>query len=90
MEECTYSNTHTYKHTQTHTDWRNSSFRYMPSKIFSARVSVVLQWVKKPTTIHEDMGLIPGLAQWVRIQCCLELWYKSQRWLRSGVAVAVV
>ena len=44
------------------------------------------QWVKNPTSIHEDMGLIPGLAQWVnnpellkaaakvagatRIQCC--------------------
>ena len=24
------------------------------------------QWVKNPIGIHEDSGLIPGLAEWVK------------------------
>ena len=38
------------------------------------------------TSNHEDAGLNAGLAQWVGIQCCRELW---QMWLGSGIAVAV-
>ena len=29
-------------------------------------VPVVAQQVKNPTSIHEDVGLIPGLTQWVK------------------------
>ena len=29
-------------------------------------VPVVAQWVKNPTSIRKDAGLIPGLAQWVK------------------------
>jgi len=40
-----------------------------------------------PTRNHEVAGLIPGLAM---IGYCHELWCKSQMWLGSCIAVAVV
>ena len=52
-------------------------------------VPVMAQQKTNLTSIYEDAGLIPGLAHWVRIQHCCELWCRSQMRLRSGVAVAV-
>ena len=41
-------------------------------------VPVVVQWLTNRTSIHEDAGLVPGLAHGFRIWCCRELWCRSQ------------
>ena len=48
------------------------------------------EWLTNPTMNHEVVGSIPGLAQWVEIQRCRELWCGLQTRLGSLVAVAVV
>ena len=58
-------------------------------KCLAEGVPVMAQWLMILTRNHEVVGLIPGLAQWVRIRHCHELWCKLQMQLRSGIAVAL-
>ena len=46
--------------------------------------------VTNPSGIQEGAGSISGLAQWLRIWHCDELWCRLQMRLRCQVAVAVV
>ena len=60
-----------------------------PGRNFGLGVSVMAQWLTKLARNHEVAGSIPGLAHWLRIRCCLELWCRLQTQLRSCVAVAL-
>ena len=53
-----------------------SSFLLLPlGSTFSVHnegIPIMAQKVKNPTSIHEDVGLVPGLSQWVKNPALLQ------------------
>ena len=47
------------------------------SRTASQRSSCCGSVVMNPTSIHKDVGLIPGLAQWVKDSVLLWPWYRQ-------------
>ena len=35
-------------------------------KKINTGVPIAAQWLTNPSSIHEDMGSIPGFAQWIK------------------------
>ena len=47
-------------------DLQKPLFETIPLKIIEYGFPVMAQWLRNLTSIPEDAGLIPGLAQWVK------------------------
>ena len=60
-------------------------------KVMTSGIPIVAQQVKNPISIHEDTGLIPGLAQWVKdtafLRAAAELTDVARVWHCCGCGI---
>ena len=49
----------------------------------------MVQQVKDLMCLCVDVGLIPGLTQWVKDKALLQLWYRSHMQLGCGAAAPI-
>ena len=52
--------------------WKNIFHGNGIQKRAAVRVPIVAQRIKNPTSIHEDMGSIPGFTQWIKVLALLQ------------------
>ena len=55
-----------FQHSFIFETFHNKMSKKKKKKNYNWGVHIVAQWVTNPTSVHEDVGLIPGPAQWVK------------------------
>ena len=66
------------------------SFYHEQSKMKNIGVPSLAQQLMNLTSIHEDAGLIPGLAQWIKDPVLLWLWHRPAAMAQASSYAALI